>query len=130
MKIEELRLGNRVMYHGKEYAVNGIHTNGTLSLERFGRGLATTLDIDEVLPVELSYELLEDIGFEKLDHPMHSEFRMMIDKYTTLYIQDDFSFGLDNDEEDCGLSFEMDIIGGLHRLQNIYFDLTGRELRV
>ena len=125
MQVNELRVGNYYIYDGSEIKLDG-------SL------LATYLQNDTDLylyPIPLTEEWLLRFGFEKIeetyDEYTNLEYILVIDGYTAIIIQDDFSFGLENkNNPDESLCFTNDVVKSVHRLQNIYFALTGEELTI
>ena len=119
MKIEELRIGNWVM---------GYHDPFQWSLEHFD--LLKQADLDEIVkePIPLSEELLLKCGFEiKPDSALPTfvysgrldlQVEFMLGKY---------SFRIE--VENRHTTF-VRVVDYLHQLQNLYFAITGEELRV
>jgi len=57
-----------------------------------------------------------------------NNYTLKIDKYSTIVIEDDFSFGIENEIE--SVIFDNDVLKSVHRLQNLYFALTQKELTI
>jgi len=110
MKVNELRIGNWVM---------GYHNPFKWSLEHFD--LLKQADLDEIIkePVLITEEILLKCGFEQ-----------------SLLDSSEFSIGAFEciiKEDGCGAYFRlcwMADIKHLHQLQNLYFAITGEELKV
>ena len=126
MKANELRLGNYVKW--SELASMG-----------FGETQVSLKNImyNQLLkPIPLTEEWLLKFGFEKIIYDSEEtgygvEYKLAIDEHSTIAIQSDFSFGIeDNEDNDCSVFFSNDIIKYVHRLQNLYFALTDKELKI
>jgi len=78
--------------------------------------------LQKLIPILLTEEVLLKCGFEKFIWVTES----------TVYKQDDFNCRLDEDGVQVfGANFNnLKPLKYLHELQNLYFDLTGKELQV
>ena len=89
------------------------------------------VNITLVKQIPLTEKWLLDFGFKKIEYGCSFEYEIKLDRFSRLTIQDDFSFGLTNLNDDRDLlCFENDIIKSVHRLQNLYFALTGKNLKL
>jgi hypothetical protein len=109
METEELRIGNYVRYDGHVATVTGYHC-GVVYCE-FKKGCVVNrcvAPIWDIEPIAITEEVLERIG--------------------------DMGWDSVNEDEDVGYSlFINDFgsyfgVGSVHQLQNIYYDLTGKEI--
>lgn len=127
IKIEELRVGNWVLWNGEYVNVYGLEK----ALERFERTKINDLYIEDFEPIPLTEELLtEKCGFEdedggfgrwlRLDYDIHNKNRHML-----------YKIGIERIEM-CskGMTTADAPLKHLHQLQNLYFALTGQELPV
>lgn len=126
MKANELRIGNYV-YHNiygekqvlkitniTDYAVNLDISNGDVSDQ---------IDLDEIEPIPLTEELLEKCGFTKVGSNYEKDWLLL---HTHLERQT-FDFLL---YESSSGKLKATPILYLHQLQNLYFALTGEELKI
>lgn len=125
MKPNELRIGNWVKY-------KSVH-NVILTAQDFCQ-IEEDIEDDKIHPIPLTEEWLEKFGFKKVEHEMDDylciEYIKDLDEWSRMEIQDDMSFGIyDKIGREC-VAFENDIIDSVHRLQNIWFALTGKELEI
>jgi len=115
MKVNELRIGNYVYFHGDVEEINMVDGFGVI-----GREEQPLCSIDEFEPIPLTEEWLLKFGFEKADEIYFIEFgvySMTIKEYEKgKYIL--------NPET----HFNYVDIEYVHQLQNLYFALTGKEL--
>lgn len=116
MKVEELRVGNWVMGYRKPIK---------WSLENFD--LLKQADLDEIIkePIPLTEELLLKCGFKSVSgdamvHKLNRHFRLE-------YALGEYVLRIKTDRHD---SSYVRVVRSLHQLQNLYFDITGKELEV
>lgn len=126
IKIEELRVGNWVLWNGEYVNVYGLEK----ALERFERTKINDLYIEDFEPIPLTEEILLKCGFEdedggfgrwlRLDYDIHNKNRHML-----------YKIGIERIEM-CskGMTTADAPLKHLHQLQNLYFALTGQELPV
>jgi hypothetical protein len=125
IQANELRIGNSTSKGViKNILETGVH---------FGLGKCSTFR--DLEPILLTEEILLNFGFEKVveefEECTNIIYELVIDTFTKIIIQSDFSFGLeDKDNPDESLCFTNDILKSVHRLQNLYFALKGEELTV
>lgn len=123
MTIQELRLGNVISALGKTET-----TVTYLSLEDTMVGTTDFADrpIEDFEGVPLTEEWLLKFGFEKV---YESDYRIKYDLKIDYRLGYDINKALKNTPE--GVSFRGDHytnMNKVHRLQNLYFALTGEEL--
>lgn len=137
MKPESLRIGNTLDYHGVDVHVIGIYNSIGGQMVECGYfddsvGFSRPIDgKDCPKPIPLTEDLLVERGFDKfLDYEIYNKvwrkgWTLSVQKHTSfkggyvLFIEDDDS------ESAAPPSVK---IKYLHTLQNICFDLTGKEL--
>jgi len=116
MKASELRIGNRVIYNNVIDKVWGIQSNNVIDLY-FNNDSVTVHDLE---PIHLTEELLLNFGFYKnIDTKLFEKSGYQIDLSVLkchFYLP---SFG------DWYKEIEY-----VHQLQNLYFALTGEELKI
>lgn len=82
-------------------------------------------------PIPLTPEMLGKAGFEKWDN---GEYFTRVDEYISLHIYEDgryvFWSGSADDESSFTVIGKDNRIQYLHQLQNLFFSLTGKELKV
>lgn len=126
--IKELRIGNWVYENhlGKKDTVASIYSNGYVQLNV----MRSSSNLDYISPISLTPEILEKCGFVKLSYNRGNakttyiyggafEICFASNNHITTYI--------------CATNSEYDIKVNckyLHQLQNIFYDLTGKELEI
>ena len=122
MEAKELRIENYVMYNGVVYTVESILSSTYLVfLHTLDKEILMEVKVNKIDPVKLTAEWLEWLGFVRVGN--HYEKNCFnIYKY-----KDGVEIELRNDEDD-----ELFVIGMrcncVHKLQNLYFAITGEEL--
>ena len=110
MKVQELRIGNLVSFDGFTYKAKSIHLEGYVVLNDL---MYSEVYINEIQTIKLTEEWLIHFGFFKSG----SNFIIQGLKIWNL-----------------GQGFVCDkngiIIEHVHQLQNLYFALTGKELKI
>lgn len=119
-KAKEFRLGNLVMYDGRVFEIDTIAEEfPTLNTSEFGIGV---VDWNTIEPIELTDEWLFEFGFEyqsRFDNFNLGNFEVY---NSPVYI----GFLLDSIWE-ANAYVEIHFV---HQLQNLYFALTGEELKL
>lgn len=128
IQANELRIGNWIEDRmGRAYQILGI-----LSMYRilFGPGSDKERQIDEILGIKLTPEILEKAGFEYISFGLWKiDFHQKDDWFRLEYFEDDSTY------PDRGTL----LLGGqrifnhpqyVHQLQNLYFALTGEEFPI
>lgn len=130
MKAQDLRIGNIIMRPCCTDKVVEIKENGIIGVDRM-RGLITFKELE---PIIITKEILLENGFKSNgncfeytdnEDEMYIEF---LDKYVRIGYAKMFHCPLDVTE--CEYSSELDLPSPLfvHKLQNIWYLLTGKEL--
>jgi len=126
MKPHELRLGNMVMYKGREIVVESISQAG-INMQLFYDGNGVDGDpynewvpFSEISAIPLNFAILEDYRFVvdvSYDCPMVQKDALVL-------------FGYDNEfGANFGHTTQLDAsVKYLHQLQNLHYVLTGEEL--
>lgn len=128
MKASELRIGNYVWEdYGGDYVVTSIHNKSfeTIGLTKPSFKTEGVYLVDEIKPILLTEEWLFKFGFSA------SKTKMLVDVYRIgeyQYMPKYEYFGFTGDTDNKGL-IKSDV-KYVHQLQNLYFALTGEELRI
>lgn len=128
MKVEELRIGNIVKCEEvKQFRVDEIlwveHLGYTLRM-RVGVNRESTFDMPlrDAEPIPITDEMLIKCGFTN-GVKEHGFFK--------LYKQNNcVAWGVNDDDQEKFILIDNDSIKSVHQLQNIYFALTGKELKI
>lgn len=123
MKLNELRIGNVVSINKNALKLNEnagphnakIYSISPTSVELSIGELLAEVQVDEISSITLSNELIKNMGF--IEH------YNSIKTYYNPYMEIDHDFKL------MKVDFELKI-KYVHQLQNLYFDITGKELEV
>jgi len=137
MKSNELRIGNYVSLSGeKVLKVIEITTVYFYAKDEEGDNFKNTWA--EIEPIPLTEELLLRFGFEKIVYDSEetgygTDYYLKCSNDVFMCYSDDFSLGLFASEEskkdDLGVLPIWKSINTVHGLQNLYFALTGEELK-
>lgn len=112
IKANELRIGNWVMYDNRLFQIESISNPfPCLNTDEFGIGV---VDWNNIQPIPLTPEILENFGFENWDKKKYSN------DVLCLTVNGDGYLYLAN-QRHVNIFY-------LHQLQNLYFALTGEEL--
>lgn len=125
MKVEELRVGNWVLFDGHKARIASVHINGSVSL--YGKTtkdiIISSISISKIEPIEIQEFILEKFGFS---------FNKGETEYT---INEGCEFVIGNlfDNKKLWFVYNVKIDGSvyfefIHELQNLFFGLIGREL--
>lgn len=117
----ELRKGNLISFKGKIMMVSGIEpTNNGIYLEGDDRNFS----LEVPMPIPLTPEWLEKCGFEKTT--------ALVDRYEIPFKDSGHIFMNEGENvlkiEVEYIPIELEHIKYVHQLQNLYLDLTGKEL--
>ena len=125
MKASELRIGNLLLFEGQAQYVSSIHSDDTIRFtykigqECHGCYKVSSKKID---PIPLTEEWLQKFGFEK------SNEGYTIEGYTVSFDADyPLWFG---QQGCCQYDTIKEGIKYVHQLQNLYFALTSKELKI
>jgi len=118
MKANELRIGNLLQGDKIQLANQGIYSDGIFAITGYGISEFELGRLLKAKPIPLTEEWLLKFGFEKLT----KRFRKEVNGYWYT-VWDSGQFDVDNK----AISFNCKYV---HKLQNLYFDLTGEELTI
>jgi hypothetical protein len=122
---QELRIGNYVK-HNNEWSYRDDNTDAFQWNENDWYALGEgTLFLENVEPIPLTEKWLLDFGFTK----SIAEYRLKIsnDTYTAIVIDNRFDSMINNDGQWCFFDANIKYV---HQLQNLYFALTNKELKL
>lgn len=129
MKLEELRIGNYLEidedtgYFGQQCeikSINGYDNEISVDCNTFGLRLRTDFGLNDLKPIPLTEEWLLRFGFEKcrFRNTVYENKSIILDSRKCGYLL-------------CDNSIEnLQYIQYVHQLQNLYFALTGEELKL
>lgn len=115
MKIQELRIGNKVLYNGIECEIDSI---GSWNIEVAGQDFHYSSPIEQLMPVPLTEQHLIDFGFEKWFY-----YENYLIKETDIF---DIVFNIITQEIEFyfdGVFLTGNNIKSVHQIQNILCDL-------
>lgn len=115
MEAKELRIDNVVEWNRRPFLIKSIDKS-------YVENELWSKPINEIHPIHLTEEILLKCGFEKTQFGYG-------DKYIDIECIGDGNYKLSIEFGDHVLGFGEDI-KYIHKLQNIYFELTGKELDV
>lgn len=137
IKREELRVGNILGFRETDYVsvycINGDDTIRHLQvLKEYG-----CFRLNQYQPIPLTEEILLKCGFEKIEYNSEEtgygiEYVLIRGGYSGFRLEyyEDFSIGIMGSENDQAVTPNVDVLCYLHQLQNLYFALTGEELKI
>lgn len=128
INIEELRIGNWVSYLGTNTQINSISIGESCSyVSTFKSGIVSQ---EQIKPIQLTEKILINSGFEKDYYGFLGDIELSYGEYL-------FSLCVNSTRKSLFLSINSAEyalsnipVNYLHQLQNIYFDLTGKKLKV
>lgn len=129
IKANELRIGNCVNI-GYDTTILRLMENSCFVNTPFGTLPQLSQRYDEVRPIPLTPELLENCGFMDVsDNKNGLAFRININNCDEFcyYLEDEY---LRWQTQGSGFTRPLKHLKFLHQLQNLYFALTGEELEV
>lgn len=129
IKANELRIGNLCWdIHSKELLeVTALSNEGPVGFAVVNRDKYPLPDGWQAAYIPLTPEWLERMGFEKSGPQTWVE---RLDEYSLLVIFDDNTYELLDIVEHMSVRSYDNRIEFVHRLQNLYFALTGEELTI
>ena len=152
MKAESLRIGNWVEYFGKNKQIDGIKSMSTkegyaveiISTDIHGNSISeySPLDSLSLKPIPLTEEWLLRFGFESDNYELHETYLIDIsrperydhDSYLKILVMDDDCYVDISEKEIHPDTIENNVnlkqIQYVHEVQNLYFVLTGEELKL
>lgn len=125
IKSESVRRGNLVEYEGRIFEIDSISEDfPTLNTSEFGIGV---VDWNNVNPIPLTEEWLVKFGFEKANTKKKQYFRFVNRGMRLRVLRGIKRVGYNFFATSGGFYFDCQYI---HQLQNLYFALTGEELKI
>lgn len=123
MEATELRLNNLLMYGDDIVPIMGVENNHESVLVKIDKD--TAIDYRKLKPIALTAEWFQKLGFKEA-YRSNSRVRFDLPNYCR------YDFDLDSNKILEGFLFFGNYIkcNYLHQLQNIYFTLTGEELKI
>ena len=121
----ELRLGNRVLADKKLQQVSMITgtTVFTIDTEGSDEQVASEHQLEQIKPVPMTDEVLQQCGFI-----YHDYFKFW--QLVTTGVRSEMDINSDYDVIDFMRKPVIEKLASLHQLQNVYFHLKGRELKL
>lgn len=123
MEATELRLNNLLMYEDSIVPIIGMENNSQGVMVKIDSDIA--IDSTQLKPIALTVEWFSKLGFKEA-YRSSSRIRFDLPNYCR------YDFDLDSNKILEGFLFFGNYIkcSYLHQLQNIYFTLTGEELKI
>lgn len=118
MEAKELRIGNWVNVPESAFGFYSYtYRISPAFIEVRTNGVYQTFEINDIKPIPLTPEILEKAGFERIGNKWKLK---------------NISIGLGNSFISCliGQTYIEPNLKHLHQLQNLYFALTGEELKI
>jgi len=126
ISIKELRIGNAVRKGDEVGTVKMIAEKGFQVDKEDGHTLGNSLWVN-FEPILITEELLIKVGFEKGEDSGIGEIDYSLEEINVWYDECDFMLKLIWDNYEIPFDIELK---SFHHLQNIVFDLTGKELTI
>jgi hypothetical protein len=133
MEAKELRIGNLVYYLCEDSLATPTEWNEVSTIDVNDLVIIESGISDKYSPIPLTAEWLLKFGFEE----NNKYFTFYIRAHVFIFLDDENRFGVayENEEyEDCGGDEEWFIyipnIDFVHQLQNLFFALTGKEIKL
>lgn len=145
--VKELRIGNYVLCQGKKVQITGIQLGSDNAQESFGEDTLfggpknERLNTNDCIAISITDELLNSCNFRtirnritfrvvpRVAYELKYQPKGIIDYCYLVVVKDNNVFNhvvpADNDKDCCFIP-----INSLHQLQNLYFDLAGKELEI
>jgi len=120
MKANELRVGNLVERDGNILEVIRVAKDGIVNYDLVRKSQGMHVNSGNVIPIPLTEEWLSKFGFEKNENGF---FDLIKDSEVEILIRDDY-WTCD------GIVFSLFNLKYVHQLQNLFFVLTGEELKI
>lgn len=130
IKSNELRIGNYILFDdGKQDKITAIWEDGVNGNSH------SRWYLERIMPIALTGEWLEKLGFQKDDDKGESRGEEIGDVFrhqcfSVINVATKFHLWNYNDEDNWYSYASLNEINSVHELQNLYFALTGEELTV
>lgn len=145
MKANQLRIGNYLNFEQTTHIVSGVLENGETNSYWVNKGLKDSFyeysaPMDHYKPIPLNEDWLLKLGFKKVIYKtVHPDwcneicYELEHKEFFISYL-DDFSMGLyvqkTTHQNDLSIVPSLENMKYVHQLQNLYFALTGEELKL
>lgn len=134
VKVRDLRIGNYIKTKEDDFHFHEILqiNKGSICIEDAVSDEFVCVDIIDVEPIKISKDWLEKLGFIfiirnmwelKIDFYTKLQFYENQDEYITLFVQN-----YNNGERISDTHLAIKNAKYIHQVQNLFFDLTGRDL--
>jgi len=125
MKANELRINNALLYDGEVKIVSSIHSDDTIRFYDKEKGSIGCFKIRNKLiqPIPLTEEWLLRFCFKKVRYEKYAHEKLDKLKAYPHVIKDGYGFYIQG-------AYTLPNIKYVHQLQNLYFALTGEELKI
>ena len=134
VEVRELRIGNFILHDDKICEVCAIYSNGLMDISPIDSYIVKERNNILIEPIPITEELLSRCGFEKREIVnVDTEHQYIYHHKEFGFISCNFAYCINdtNDYSEYDNVLELSLpLKHLHQLQNIYFDLTGKELEV
>lgn len=135
MKASELRIGNLVIRDGNILEVVRISKEDVINYELFKECIGQQVNSGVVKPIPLTEEWLLKFGFEKDERVTMDSYQIRFKQHcyraekflSDIKPKNTYDFRL---QYTVNESYYLSSIRYLHQLQNLYFALTGEELKL
>jgi len=131
MKVKELRIGNYVNYVSQKVIVLQTSIEGRndwdVELGYFEDSIGFPRKINKITPIPITKEWLLKFGFKKEERKLYS---LYVDDNLDISLWSDIYFKNPTIELTCNGRVVCKDIKYIHQLQNLYFALTGEELKI
>jgi hypothetical protein len=124
IQASELRLGNLIWAR--------LSSGNTVNVTVHTEIIQEILNGAPYEPIPLTEEILEKCWFKKVKDYGTAYWKLTINNSEAISIEDDFSIGLNapNELSTQGYASYPNICSSVHQLQNLFFALTGTELKI
>jgi len=135
MKANEFRIGNLVERDGNILEVIRVAKDGIVNYDLVRKSQGMHVNSGNVIPIPLTEEWLLKFGFEKIDRRINETYEKDLGAFyfQIILMNDDKSYNVrfSNDTfKEEGDRVGLGLIYYVHQLQNLFFVLTGEELKI
>lgn len=125
IQANELRIGNYVDVDGNNHIVTSVNIDYTISVFVFENGAKELFNHENkhINPIPLTEERLIKFGFEKNGRYAWKNNGFQVQYYTDGYLRHYRELGIRALRTEIKIEY-------IHQLQNLYFALTGKELKL
>lgn len=123
---KELRIGNMLLYNGVVDRITCIDLDlddEGVPLVSFGDSNPVELNYGKVAPIPITRSILDLLGFEERFHGAYFAHKNYDNEFEIAQYDTGYRFSVNQNEHEIGNVFYY-----VHRLQNLFFAITGKEL--